>query len=98
MAKHLSTSALRAPLEAYADELGTTREFVSAQLETQLRSIAETHGLKAGALIHATRVAVTGRAASPGLFEVLELIGREKVVTRLRHALTLLPNPTSHLV
>ncbi|HVJ26175.1 MAG TPA: glutamate--tRNA ligase [Vicinamibacterales bacterium] len=98
VAKHLSTAALRAPLEAYADELATTREFVSAQLETQLRSIAETHGLKAGALIHATRVAVTGRAASPGLFEVLELIGREKVVTRLRHALTLLPNPTSHLV
>ncbi len=69
-------------------------DFSAAPLEATLRAVAETHQLKAGLLIHATRVAVTGRAASPGLFEVLELIGREKVVARLRHALALLPNHT----
>ena len=51
-------------------------------LETALRGTAEQQGVKAGALIHATRVAVTGRAVSPGLFEVLELLGRERTVTR----------------
>ncbi|MDQ3489392.1 MAG: glutamate--tRNA ligase [Acidobacteriota bacterium] len=90
--RHLSSNALRAPLTAYVDELERHEVFSAAPLEAELRSIAEAHGLKAGALIHATRVAVTGRAASPGLFEVLELIGRENVVTRLRHALTLLPD------
>jgi glutamyl-tRNA synthetase len=50
--------------------------------------------MKAAALIHATRVAVTGRAASPGLFESLELIGRERVLARVRQALTLLPPST----
>jgi glutamyl-tRNA synthetase len=39
--------------------------------------------LKAGALIHATRVAVTGRMASPGLFEMLALLGAETTITRL---------------
>ena len=34
-------------------------------------------------LIHATRVALTGKKASPGIFEVLELMGREKTRTRL---------------
>ena len=96
--KHLSSPALHAPLSAYADELGRQQDFSPEVLERELRRIADTHGIKAGALIHATRVAVTGRAASPGLFEVLELLGREKVVTRLRQALTLLPNQTSHLV
>ena len=41
-------------------------------------------GIKPGVLIHATRVAVTGQGNSPGIFEVLELIGRDRVVTRLR--------------
>jgi len=34
-------------------------------------------------LIHATRVAVTGQAVSPGVFEVLELVGRDRVLSRL---------------
>jgi glutamyl/glutaminyl-tRNA synthetase len=39
--------------------------------------------VKAGALIHPTRVAVTGRAESPGIFEVLALLGRDRVVARI---------------
>jgi glutamyl-tRNA synthetase len=53
-----------------------------------LRNTAEERGVKAAALIHATRVAVTGRAASPGLFDVLELLGSEKIARRLRDAMT----------
>jgi glutamyl-tRNA synthetase len=49
--------------------------------------VAERHTLKPAALIHATRVAVTGRAASPGLFEVLEILGRPLVVQRMTAAL-----------
>ena len=39
--------------------------------------------MKAATLIHATRVGTTGRAASPGLFEVLALLGRERTMRRL---------------
>ena len=40
---------------------------------------AEARGVKAATLIHAVRVAVTGKTVSPGLFEVLALLGRERV-------------------
>jgi glutamyl-tRNA synthetase len=40
--------------------------------------------VKAGALIHATRIAMTGRMISPGLFEMLVLLGRDRVLARLR--------------
>ena len=40
--------------------------------------------MKAGALIHATRVALTGKAVSPGLFEVVALVGQSRTVQRLR--------------
>ena len=52
-------------------------------MESALRETATACGLKAGALIHATRVAVTGRTNSPGLFEVLVVLGRERTLARL---------------
>jgi len=52
-------------------------------LETTLRQVAESRGVKAGALIHASRIAVTGRMVSPGLFEMLALLGRDTVMARL---------------
>ena len=45
--------------------------------------------MKAGVLIHPTRVAVVGRAESPGIFEVLELVGRDRVLARIDAALAL---------
>ena len=54
--------------------------------EAGLRGLAAARGVKAAALIDATRVAVTGKAASPGLFEVLELLGRDRTRRRLATA------------
>jgi glutamyl-tRNA synthetase len=51
--------------------------------EASLRRVAEARGLKAGTLIHAVRVAVTGTTVSPGLFEVVALVGRARVRERL---------------
>jgi glutamyl/glutaminyl-tRNA synthetase len=72
-----------------ADAFAGLETFNAAALEATLRALAELRQVKAAALIHAARVAVTGRAASPGLFEMLELAGRDRVVARLRHARTL---------
>jgi glutamyl-tRNA synthetase len=57
--------------------------FDPASIEARLRHVAETRGVKAASLIHASRVAVTGRAVSPGLFEVIALLGRTRVHARL---------------
>jgi glutamyl-tRNA synthetase len=88
VAKHLKAD-VRGPLAELADTLETIEPFDAAALEAELRRVADARGLKAAALIHASRVAVTGRAASPGLFEMLELAGRERVLSRMRAALQL---------
>ena len=82
--KHLSKPELHAPMAELADSFERIEPFAADALEQRLRAIADARQLKAAALIHATRVAVTGRAASPGLFEVLELVGRDRVVHRIR--------------
>jgi len=84
--KHLSGAGMRAHIEELARAFEDAATFDPATLEAALRSTAEARGVKAAALIHATRVAVTGRAVSPGLFEVLELLGSTRVRTRLDRA------------
>ena len=81
--KHLSAPDLGAHLAAWRDAIARVEPFDAATLEAALRATAEARGIKAGLLIHATRVAVTGQAVSPGLFEVLELVGRGRVLSRL---------------
>jgi glutamyl-tRNA synthetase len=84
--KYLEVPGMRSHLQALASRLTTARPFASSRLETEVRSLAAERSLKPAALIHATRVATTGRAASPGLFDVLELLGRDRTLTRLERA------------
>jgi glutamyl-tRNA synthetase len=59
-------------------------------VETVVRGTAVERGIKAGTLIHAVRVALTGRTASPGLFELMALLGRDETIARLKALLTFL--------
>ena len=81
--KHLTSEGLREHIVALRDVYENVT-FDAASLEQTLRQLAESRGIKAGALIHATRIAVTGRMVSPGLFEMLVLLGRERVLSRLQ--------------
>jgi glutamyl-tRNA synthetase len=62
-------------------------EWGEEPLEALVRGLAEEEGVGAGKLIHPLRVALTGQAASPGIFEVMVLLGREAVLERLDRAL-----------
>jgi glutamyl-tRNA synthetase len=84
-AKHL-TDDVRPILFELADNLDREPAGDAARLESGVRSLAEQRHIKAAALIHATRVSVTGRSVSAGLFEVLALLGGERVSRRLRRA------------
>jgi glutamyl-tRNA synthetase len=86
-AKYLSAQDLAPHLEAWRARLAAVSPFEAGALETALRALADERGIKPAALIHATRVAVTGQAVSPGVFEVLELVGRERAIARLEGAL-----------
>ena len=64
-------------------------------IEPVVRGLADERGVKATALMQAMRLAVSGSSASPGLFEMLALLGRDTVVARLRRAATSLSVPDS---
>ena len=84
--KHLRADGMDAHLAAIDAALGALETFDPASTEAALRAIAEARGVKAGVLIHGVRVAVSGKTVSPGLFEVLALLGRHRVRARIAGA------------
>ena len=67
-----------------------TVTFEADELEPPLRALAEARGWKAGDLFMAIRVAVTGRTATPPLFDTLVALGRERTLERLDRAIDVL--------
>ncbi len=78
-------AALRAARETIADVGAVV--FEADELEPPMRSLAEAREWKAGDLFMAVRVAVTGRTATPPLFDSLVALGRERVLARLDAAI-----------
>jgi len=81
--KHVRAPGMIDNLAALDAALAGCATFDPASIEAALRSTAELRGVKAAALIHAVRVAVTGKTVSPGIFEVLSLVGRDEVHARI---------------
>jgi len=82
--KFLKDETVRGYLKTLSDRLAALREFTHESLEAAVRTLAEELGIKPAILMNASRVALTGQAVAPGLFDVMMLLGREKTVTRLR--------------
>jgi glutamyl-tRNA synthetase len=93
--KHLRSEGMAGHLEAVEVALAALPEFDAETAESALRAVAEARGVKAASLIHALRVALTGRSASPGLFEVAVLLGRPATRTRIARAVRELTAPPS---
>ena len=88
--KRMSHEDTLRALEAARHALAEAPSFEPEVLESTLRALADSLGLKAGQLFGTIRVAVTGKTVAPPLFGTLELVGREKVLARLRRAQELL--------
>jgi glutamyl-tRNA synthetase len=82
--KFLKDDKVRDYLRTLADRIEALPEFTHGSLETAVRGLADELGVKPGVLMNPARVAITGQAVAPGLFDVMLLLGREKTVTRLR--------------
>lgn len=91
VSRHL-TGATIPLLRVVRDALATLEPYEAATLEALIRAEAERAGTKAAPLIHALRVALTGRTVSPGLFDVMVLLGRDQVLNRLDEAVGLVPS------
>jgi glutamyl-tRNA synthetase len=76
----------RKPLELLTAELTGLPEFSETALEGAFKAVMQKTGLKLGKIAQPVRVALTGRTASPGIFEIMAIIGRDKVLSRLRAA------------
>ena len=85
--KHLGVDGIDALLTEVGSAFVALETFDPASIEAAVRGVAEARGVKAGTLIHALRVCMTGKTVSPGLFEVASLLGRDRVRARLRAAL-----------
>lgn len=73
-------------LAAYAAELAEVEPFDAATLEAHLKGFVERRGVKIGDLVHAVRVAVTGKAVGFGLFDALAILGRDRSLSRIASA------------
>jgi glutamyl-tRNA synthetase len=82
-------------LRAFRDKLQTSGQFDASSLELLMRSFIDSEGVKIGQLIHALRVAVTGKSIGFGLFEILEILGRERSLARIDRALALVDEASS---
>jgi glutamyl-tRNA synthetase len=86
--KHWKDSAeVRARLAALRQRLAAAPAWDEATLEAELRALADELGVGAGKLIHPLRVSLTGTAVSPGIFEVLVVMGPELALRRLDAAI-----------
>jgi glutamyl-tRNA synthetase len=86
-AKKFLKSAALAPLEQVYGQLESLPDFEEKALEDAFRAVMESSGLKLGKIAQPVRVALTGKTVSPGIFEVIALIGRSKTLSRIQAAI-----------
>jgi glutamyl-tRNA synthetase len=87
-AKFWKDERLSGMLAKLVDALAALPDWNHDACDAALRSLATAEGVKAGLLINATRVAIVGRAVAPPLFETMVILGKDRVVSRIRRALS----------
>ncbi len=85
--KHFRKDNFRQIAGRITEALEGVEPWTQENVETAVRGVAEELGLKPAEVIHPTRMAVTGRTWGPGLFEIMQLLGKEKTVSRYKAAM-----------
>jgi glutamyl-tRNA synthetase len=93
IAKFAAEPDLPAHLAALRDRFANLPPFTKEALEAELRAVAGERGIKAGALIHPTRTALSGSQVGPPLFDLVEVMGRDATLRHLDHLLERLREP-----
>ena len=87
-AQALLTPEARALLDKVSEDLGQAEPWTAETTEQAVRAFAERKGIKLGAVAQPVRAALTGRTTSPGIFEVLAVLGKDESLGRLRDQAT----------
>ena len=93
--KHVRGDDLDDRMRALHAALAKVEPFDVATTEQALRALAEARGVSAGKLIHPLRLALTGKGASPPIFDVAVLLGRARTLQRLQRFIDRLPSLSS---
>lgn len=89
--KFLKDPNLKDYLPRLAERLEMLESYDARTTEDALRALADELGVKAGLLINASRVALTGKAVAPSMFDVMAAVGQTRTVRRLREAVGRVP-------
>ena len=84
--KYLTDDGVKENLKIFAEKIEKLEDFSHENIEKVCRDISEERSLKAAQIIHPTRVAVSGKMKGAGLFEMMEVLGKKKVIERRRKA------------
>ncbi|MFH2144964.1 MAG: glutamate--tRNA ligase [Candidatus Omnitrophota bacterium] len=87
VSKFLNDIDVAEKLEKLKEALEKTEPFDITGIEHNVRSLIEKLDIQTGSLIHPARVALTGGAVSPGIFEVIACLGKEKTLNRLNRVI-----------
>lgn len=85
--KHFQKAGVAERLEMARRRLAETEPFDLESTEKAYRDLSAELGIKAGEIIHPTRLALTGRTMGPGLFDIMVILGKEKTLNRLERAI-----------
>jgi len=85
-AKKFLKPALLSALQLLIDQLESLELFNENSLENAFKKVMETTGIKLGKIAQPVRVALTGKTVSPGIFEIIEVLGKKQVISRLQNA------------
>ena len=84
--KHLGAD-IKEPLQLFITRIESSSELDEKGLEEIFKEVVSLKGIKLGAIAQAVRIALTGKAVSPGLYEVMKILGRDETLKRLSRAL-----------
>ena len=87
--KRVAKEGVPALLAGYRDRIAALPDWTADTLEATLKTYCEEQGQSAGTLIHALRISTTGVPIGPGVYECVLLVGRERVFSRIDHAIQL---------
>jgi glutamyl/glutaminyl-tRNA synthetase len=79
-------------LEKSAFVMEETMDFTAMTLESRMREAAAELGIKFAEMVHPMRLAITGRTASPNLFELIEILGKGRCIVRILRFIRMIRN------
>ncbi len=92
-AKKFLTPGNRGVLEDVLKRIESLSAFSETDIDSLFKAIMADRGIKMGQVAQPVRVALTGRTVSPGIFEVIDILGKDKVIRRIRAAIDKIPMP-----